>query len=73
MFFFLNLQCLSTNLVLKFRVTQYFRSVIRKIIIENIKSFIKKLSTKKKKLFFTVKKDQWVKWAYTQANPVFID
>ena len=44
-----NLQCLI-NLMLKLRVSQYFKSVIKTIIIENNESFVEKetLSTKKR-------------------------
>ena len=53
MLFFSNLQCL-VNLILKFRVTQYFKNVIRTIIIENNwVSSKKQLLTKKR--VFTVK------------------
>ena len=71
---FLNLQSLL-NLVLKFRVTHYFKSVIRTIFIEYNKSFAKKPTLHKKKHVFFYGKNpaQWVKWVYTwvhtQANP----
>ena len=48
--FFSNLQSLL-NFVLKFRVTQYFKSVI--IIVEYNKSFVKKPTFNKKSHFFT--------------------
>ena len=52
--FFPNLQSLL-NLILKFRVTHYFKSVIRTIIIEYNKSFVKKTTFNKKPGFFVEK------------------
>ena len=71
--FFSNLQSLL-NLLLKFGVTHYSKSVIRTIIIEYNKSFVKKPTFNKKPGFFYRKNPaQWVKWVYTrvhtQANP----
>ena len=52
--FFSNLQSLL-NLLLKFGVTHYSKSVIRTIIIEYNKSFVKKPTFNKKPGFFTEK------------------
>ena len=66
--FFSNLQSLL-NLILEFRVAHYFKSVIRTIIIEYNKSFVKKPTLKKKTGFYEKKKTfQWVKWVYTRVN-----
>ena len=65
---FSNLQSLL-NLILKFRVTHYLKSVIRTIIIEYNKILSKKPLSIKNPFFYGKTPAQWVKWVHTQANP----